>query len=342
VRWDAANARARGLGARLLTRPVLVELAGVGSWERLLRRLEEVDATLVWGGGEGGGGSGESEGLALLLRRVARRAGARLMLLGRWLGPKGRAVLGVVFEDEARRALRVLLRGAVQGASPLARLSCAVPTPDLPERLLARLARAGSPAEFAGTLLQAGHPAGRALEVELRAGQAALLDLELALGRSFAARVSRVSRRGGALVRRFTRLLLDLENARALLLAPQWGARLRPRDVWLAGGEALSVERFEQLAALGPAAIRPALARCFSSSPVAAVFAEEEDFEGGCLAALIEWLRQPALRDPLGPAPVLVVLQRIRAEARDLACILTGVALGAPAPRITSHLVTSA
>ena len=59
-------------------------------------------------------------------------------------------------------------------------------------------------------------------------------------------------------------------------------------------------------------------------------------------AARIAALRGLARRDPLGPAVVLAVLERLRAEARALRAIAWGVAFGAPAPTLASLMPEAA
>jgi hypothetical protein len=87
-------------------------------------------------------------------RAAGRIAAARLELLGRWLGNR-RGALAVIYEDEDRRSIRRLLRGAAEGASREARLRGLTPTQGLPERVMIRLASA-----FSDRLRHAG--AGRA------------------------------------------------------------------------------------------------------------------------------------------------------------------------------------
>ena len=100
-----------------------------------------------------------AEAFALAVRR---KAAARMRLLARWAGGRD-AVLAVVFEEEDRRSLRALLRGAVQGARAEERLEDLIPTPLLPERALAELARQARPAAIAALLTAWQNPYGPAL-----------------------------------------------------------------------------------------------------------------------------------------------------------------------------------
>jgi vacuolar-type H+-ATPase subunit C/Vma6 len=338
VTWGAANARARGLATHLLDRPALMHAAGAGSWAAAIRPLVERGYALPDAGAE------------LSPEEFDRATGevqlARLRLLGRWLGKQGE-VLAILFEDESRRTLRALLRGAAQGASPEARLRGLSPTPGLPRRTIDRLARAESPALLAEALVRMGHPGGRALAQAARHTPEATLPglwrLETALSRTFALRATRAARHGGKEVRRFVALLIDLENAGSLLLARDWGAEIGPDEVFLPGGTVLDRTRFAALAAIpDPAGISAALEQAFAHTPLARIFGAEStrDFDARAASALLEWLRHEARRNPLGPGVVLWVLQRIRAEARDLRFLSAAVQLGMPPARMGESLVT--
>jgi vacuolar-type H+-ATPase subunit C/Vma6 len=336
--WGAANARARGLATHLLDRPALMHAAGAGSWDGTIRRLVERGYVLPDAGAE------------LSPEEFDRATGevqlARLRLLGGWLG-RQREALAILFEDEERRTLRALLRGAAEGASPAARLRGLSPTPGLPRRAIERLARAESPALLAEALVRMGHPAGRALAQAARhtseAAPPGLWRLETALSQTFALRATRAARRGGREVRRFVALLIDLENAGSLLLARDWGSEIGPDEVFLPGGTVLDRKRFAALATRpDQAGVSLGLEQTFAHTPLARIFGVEgtRDFDARASSALLEWLRHESRRNPLGPGVVLWVLQRIRAEARDLRFLSAAVQLGMPPARMTESLVT--
>lgn len=337
--WGAPNARARGLATHLLDRSALVQAAGAGSWTATLRRLVEQGYVLPTAGAQ------------LSPEEFDRATGelqlARMRLLGRWLGRRRKA-LAILYEDEERRTLRALLRGAAEGASPAARLRGLTPTPGLPQRAIERLARAESPALLADALVRMGHPAGRALaQAAGHSSESALPGLwrlESALSRTFALRATRAARRGGWKVRRFVALLIDIENAGTLLMAQDWGAEVGPDDVFLPGGKILDRRRFGALATLPDrSGVFPALEQAFADTPVASVFlGGAGGFEARALSALLVWLRGEARRDPLGPGVVLWVIQRIRAEARDLRFLSAAIQLGMPPALVTESLVTPA
>lgn len=342
MRWDAVNARARGLATHLLRRADLLRAAAAGSWLLAARRLLDAGYPAE---------AAAAASPADFERAVGRIAARRTALLGRWLGDR-RSVLAVIYDDEDRRTIRILLRGAAQGAVPAARLRAAVPTATLPEPSLERLARAETPARVGQILLRLGHPAGRALMAawdRSRGGAGGVRDLyaaEVALGRLFAERSVRHGRRGGAGLRRYVACRIDLENAWSLLAAAA-SAAPSVADLALPGGAILTPARFVELARVAePARRRAALAAAFRQSPLAPVFADPaapaELLESRALAALVSWQRRRARRNPLGSGPLLQVLLAIRVEAHDLRTIVAGTTLGAPPAVIGARLATAA
>jgi vacuolar-type H+-ATPase subunit C/Vma6 len=336
--WDDVNARARGLATHLLTRPRLEQLAEADDVATLARVLEGPGLTLE----DAGPVLPTAEGLDLA---IGRSVGRRFHLLARWLGPGRRGVVAVIYEDEERRAIRALLRGAAAGVSPGGRLRGINPTPGLSARQLNRLAAADSVGDLTSRLITMGHPAGRALQLSLHddRGRLGLAASELALARLFALRVRRLARRSGRLMRVFVGSLLDLENAGALLLRGDWGPGLGPERVMLPGGLVLTAAEMKRLADEPGERFKGMLARAFRGTPLHPAFATGDDrrtLESRGLAVLIRWLRDLARRDPLSPAPLLGTLLRIRAEARDLRSIVWGVSLGGSAGLIAAELVT--
>jgi len=329
MRWDDVNARARGLATHLLDRDALAALAAAPDWPTLLSRAASLDYPFDLG-------AGALVDPPAFDRAVSVVAAYRFRLLGRWLAGRG-AVLAVVMEDEEYRALRALLRGAAQGASPGARLHAVLPTPSLPLRILERLARATTVAEFAHDLLRVGHPAGRVLEqLGRQSPPPGLGDLEWALTRLFTERAVRAARPGGSVVRRFAADLVDQANLWTLLLsAPPPDAMTGGRE-YLPGGSVLTREVFVRLRAERDGdRLMTRLRAQFAGTAIGTALARDPvewaSLESRVASARIVWLRGLARRDPLGPAVVLSVLERIRAEARALRAIAWGVAFGAPA-----------
>jgi vacuolar-type H+-ATPase subunit C/Vma6 len=327
MRWDDVNARARGLATHLLHRSDFLRFGQAATWSAAA--AQAVGAGFPADPGALGS-FGEFE------RAIGQVVSRRLRLLGRWLGPREPAA-ALVLEDEDRRSLRTLLRGAAAGVAPVIRLRALTPSPTLSERTLARLAQAGSPAALARSLLRLGHPAGRALsdaasEPSGTAGRrAGLFPLEVALSRLFARRAMRGARRAGRQVGGFVALAIDRENAGSLLLAPAWVADVAPDEVFLAGGTILEPADFAAIARLAdPGLIQTRLAERFRATPLAPAFeaAQPAQFESRAAAAVLHWYRRVAREDPLGPGVLFHVLERIRAEAHDLRLVLARLTLG--------------
>ena len=329
MRWDDVNARARGLATHLLDRGALAGLATAPDWPAFISRITSLGYPLDLSGGA-------MVDPPAFDRAVSLVAAGRLNLLGRWLA-KREAVLAVVLEDEERRTVRALLRGAAQGASPGARLRAVMPTPHLPFRVLERLARASSVPELVRDLVKLGHPAGRALQEVLRHATAPdLRSLEWSLSRLFSERAIRLARPGGPVVRRFAAELVDQENVWTLLLAaPLDGGASADQD-FLPGGARLTCQEFSRLRVERDSErllreLRALLKGTALGQALAADPLDLPALEPRAAAARIAWLRGVSRRDPLGPAVVLAVMERIRAEARALRAIAWGVAFGAPA-----------
>lgn len=335
VRWEDLDARARGLGTHLLGRQKLEELAQAADLAELAVDLERAGYTP---------GPAARGSPAALEAAVRRGAAARLRVLIRWAGERVR-LLAALFEDEDRRSLRALLRGAVAGAPPESRLAGLLPTPELPERALRELARQPTPAAVADLLTAWGNPYGPPLREEASRPHPDLFHLESLLGREYAGRAVAASREGGRELSLFVREGIDLENAASALLLAGAGADVDPASCFLPGGRLLSVEPFLAAATAGDrreAARR--LAHAFRRTPYAEVFRrrhpETGSLEAGLLAARLRKQAEAARRRPLGPAPLLAYLLRLRAEVMDLRRLLWGVALGAPRERLIEELVT--
>jgi vacuolar-type H+-ATPase subunit C/Vma6 len=259
---------------------------------------------------------------------VRRTAGDRLRILARWCAERA-GVLAVVFEDEDRRSLRALLRGAAAGAPPEARLSGLVPTAALPAGALEELARIADVAQLATTLQAWSNPYATALEVAKGLPRADLLHLETELVRLFAKRASAGARRGDRALVEFVEETIDVENAlAAVVLAPQ------KADAWFVqGGRALSPEVFAEAihsSDHGEAARRLAVA--LAGTPLAEALAgPPASLERNFLAVRALARTKAARREPLSSQPLLSFALRLRAETLDLQAVIWAVALGAPA-----------
>lgn len=337
--WADVNARARGLATHLLGRSRLAALASAADLTAL------ADALCADGFLSPEMTPAEP---AVLEQAVRRAAAARLHTLAWWCGTRT-GLLAVIFEDEERRGLRRLLRGAVQGAPPEQRLAGIIPTPSLPEGALAELARQASVQRVAALLVAWKHPFGTPLLEAARAAHPDLLRLELALSRTFAERALTAARptgRRGALVT-YVREVIDTENgATAIVLALAGDAAdVRPNDTFLPGGERLTIDAFEEAVSTHDAAAAAMrLARAFAGTPLQRVYREHAgdpaQIEGALLRDRIRRCESGRRRAPLGIEVLLGYALQLRAEVLDLHRIIWGVALGAPGGAIEPFLVS--
>lgn len=323
VAWGDLNARARGLARHLAGPGVLRQLADVPDLAGFVRIARSAGLLAPDAGAQ------SVLEVELALRRAAAR---RFRLLLRWAGDRS-PVIGIVVEDEDRRSVRAILRGAAAGAASEARLAGLVPTPSLPERLLEDLAARPAPAGVAALLSAWGHPFGPAALAAARVEHPDLFRFELAVDRAFATRAVAGARRGGSVLRDFVADTIDDINLKAALVLAAGESEEPPATAFLAGGRRLTRERFlEAVAAGADAGAR--LAAAFAPADVAALLRRHAGdavaLERGLLALRIRRLHQRARTDPLSAAPLLTYLLRLRAEQENLRLLLWGAALGAP------------
>lgn len=336
AQWEDLATRARGLATHLLGRAELNGLARAPDLDALAESLGAMGFLLAEG-------PATPEVLDLAVRRMA---GARLQVLAAW-GRERNALLAVVFEDEDRRSLRALLRGAVRGAPSDERLAGLIPTPGLPERALAELAGQPTPGAIATLLTVWGSAYGPVLLPDAAAARPDLLTLEYRLNSLFVSRALRGARaaRSRGLVE-FVRETVDIENACTALVFAGAEPDTPPQRAFVDGGRRLSLEAFRHAVAaqeVGDAARR--LATAFGSDPLATVFshaaADPAAIEATILRHRIAAQGASARRNPAGVASVLHYLLRLRAEVFDLRRVIWGVMLRAPRVTIATALVSA-
>ena len=334
-RWDALNARARGLRTHLLSRSELERLGQSPDLATLADGLRAAGFPIT---------DADRYSPAALELAVRRRAGAQLATLSRWAGPRAAAAV-LLYDDADRRNLRAILRGAAENAAAPLRLAGTIPTPALPERALDELARQPTPRAVAALLVAWRHPCGPPLLAAVGAGQADLFRLEIVLSQHFMERAARLAH-GGPLLE-FVREIIDVENALAALVLAERSAEVTPKDAFLPGGSRVGIAAFEEAIAGGTAAASASrLAHAFGASPLAGALARSGGdgaaAEAALLRAQLAEQRRAARRDPLGPAPLLVFVLALRAETTDLRRLIWGLALDAPRPLLTAELATTA
>lgn len=333
TKWEDLAARARGLATHLIPRASLESLAGAADLPALAERWAELGLLPADHGGA------DPASLELAARREAAR---RLRVLGRWLGDRA-AVLAVFFEDEDRRSVRAMVRGAEAGISREARLSGLIPTPELSERLLEELAGQDSPRRIAALLVAWRHPFGTALHEVASVTHPDLARVELALHRAFAAQATRGAKSGGRALQDYVAETMDVLNAEAALMLAGGSQEILPEDAYLNGSRILTRDTFRQAAA--SAGVHDAwrvLGASFRGTPLEDGFRGAEpppSLEAEILGARITAWRRKARLMPVGPAPVIEYLLRLRAQVLQLRSLLWATALGMPPAARARQLV---
>jgi vacuolar-type H+-ATPase subunit C/Vma6 len=331
----ALVARARGLAAHLLTRAALETLAGADSLDALRRSLSRLGTRI----------DPLADGADVLAveRAAEHTANRHFWTLYRWQErPAG--ILDVFAAHQDRRSVRALLRGAVQGAPPAARLDGLLPTPSLPPTVLTALAHQASPASLVQQLVMLGHASARLLLPLAAPSQPDLLGIDVALLRAFAARAAQAAAHADQPLREFVATVIDLGNAETALVAAGEPRDTDAVDLFVAGGHSLPVDVFT--AAIGAGSTQQALAvlsRTLARSLLAPALphaGDAIDLDRRFLTATLSRLGRLCRLEPLSSAPVLRVLLLMEAQTRDLRTAAWGVALGVPAAVRRQHLVT--
>lgn len=334
--WDEVNARVRGLATHLLRPERAAELAAAGDLPDLVHRLKRAGYRLVVEPGPVTAANIESA--------IRRLAASRLRLLARWCANRAAAV-AVIFEEEDRRSLQALIRGAVAGTAPEARLAGTLPTTSLPQRVLEELARQPNLRAVSALLAAWGDPYAIVLQ-----GQGFehpdLLRIEVRLGRRFAQRAREAARPGDRALHAHVRDVVDLENTWAALLLAGDGGDVDPAECFIPGGDRITPAVFEH-AATAPerAEASRQLARALGSRPIGRALARAAarlpELDDELLAAQLDERRAAARLDPLSSAPLLAYALALRAETRMLGRLVWGVAFGMPAPVLAADLAGS-
>lgn len=332
----ALVARAQGVSTHLLSREALESLAGSPDLPALARALARLGPAID--------PVGETADIEAIEQAVRRTAARHMRTLGRWQ-QRSPGVLDAFWAEQDRRNLRALMRGALQGAPVASRRSGLLPTPRLPERLLAELARQASPQAVVQQLVLAGYPDARALWPRVHQAQPDLFAIEVALLQVMAGRATAAARDGDDALRQYVRERVDIGNVQNALLIT--GA---PRDVDIAaafveGGHWLSRQAFVAAArAASPQAALAALTTALAGSPLAfslpPVASDAARLERAFLSGTLQRLHRQARTEPMGSARLLGVLLRIEAQARDLRAVAWGAALGTPPALRKQQLVT--
>ena len=330
------NTRARGLRTHLLPTSDLERLARATSLLALQRELSGLGYV-----------RSDAPATAMSLERAVRRHAADQMgILDRWCMDERRAALAVILEDEDRRSIQAILRGAQQGTATEVRMAGLIPTTSLPERALLTLAGQPTPTDVIRMLALWNHPLGIPLVAAASGPHPSLFEIEVELQRAFARRASARAHQGGSQLVEYVEQVVDVMNT--------WSALLHfvERDpaivdmTFVEGGRWITRDVFHKLMTLETRPqVEKRLAWELRKSALGNAFQGEiEDLaqlEGTMLRAQIDWQNRAVRVDPSGAAPIIGFAIELRAEVVNLRRIIWGVALEAPAALIQAEMVVA-
>jgi vacuolar-type H+-ATPase subunit C/Vma6 len=309
ARCDYANARVRGLHARLLGSHGLRAFASAGPKER--------DALLSTAGYRHGG-------------EVDAAEWSRFHDFFESEAPRKLWRAFLAFEDAA--AIKTVLRGLAAGERPETIASLALPTPSIPQDALRELAAEGTVEGAIARLAARPTTLGLALASALPdfRKHPVMLRLEVPLDRAVFAEALAAAKghsEDGRILRGLVRARADLTNVATLLKLA--GAP----ELFIEGGALLAREQFARLAGLRALALHEALAvwgeRYFgknAGAELAAPWRADRLLERALQRAMRRWARTCPLSIAV---PIAFVLDR-RSEARRVRLLLRAEEFGLP------------
>ena len=332
--WIDLVARARGLGNELLGRDRLRVLASCSDLAALAATLREMSYPIPL----------ECDRDPVLLDRQTRRVAAnRLRILSRWADHRV-PLLAPLIEDEDRRSLRAILRGILGDVPVESRTSSLIPTPALPESALCELAAQTSVAAMATLLTAWGSAYGAALMTEAHRQHPDAFALQTALDRVFFAHALRAARKVGEPLRRYVRLMIDLENAWTALAGAAGQLERDAQLLFIDGGESVTREQYTAMvSASAPTPALTLLLRGTKDDLLTRSLTTRQNWwnaEDGALGTLLAHYRYTVRLHPLAADTVILYLLRVRAEVRDLARIVWSIMLDVPRDQLFAELVT--
>lgn len=314
VRWDPVATRARGLATHLLDDEALRGLARAADRAELAAMLDSGPYREIV---RRTGGGAEA-----LERALTRHHAGRLAILVRWLTPD-EGVLAPVFLALDAEAVRRIARGILGGAPPEERIQDAIPTPTLGRKELALLATTESVGALVGLLRIWEHPLGAALAEEAEAPRPDPFRLEAALGRGLGRSLFEATRKGDRGLRAYAAEEIDGWNVGAALVLAGSDTEVDRRTLFVEGGSIIDADAFLDAASapdkdraedvLAEAARGTPFERPLSARPSTPAAVDDR-----ILDARIARLRGEIRRRPLGSAPVLWFVLRLRRERRAL------------------------
>jgi hypothetical protein len=204
----------------------------------------------------------------------------------------------------------------------------------LPERLLRDLAERVGIQEQGVLLVAAGHPCGAAVLNIAADREPDLFRIEVAIARTLAERAVRGSRDAGRFLRDYVARTIDGDNCGAALILAAVGAEEPAGGLFLPGGNLRSEEFDRAIATRDPLAAARVLGEARANRDLLPILlqhaASPADLERALEDIAMATVIRQARLDPLGPAPVLLFLHRLRRQSIALARLLWSADLGVP------------
>ncbi|MHB2033092.1 MAG: V0D/AC39 family V-type ATPase subunit [Gemmatimonadaceae bacterium] len=334
--WGPLVARARGLSGRLLAPATLHALALSTDGRAFSNAL----ARMAYLAFPSNAPPPDDRAVEAAIRRVIAR---HMAVLSRWSRDND-DLLVPLLEDEDRRSIRALVRGAMAGVPPDVRTAGLVPTPALPARVLDELALLGDISSIAAVLLALGHPFAGALAAEAHLDRPDLFSIEQAVMRAWAAGALGAARRGDAALRLYVQRMIDVHNLCAARLLAEQRSDATAHALFVSGGALVHLEDLQHAAELRrPESLARRMQARVAHTPLhAALLAPTRAADDAALMALLAEFAGRSRREPLGMGPVICYVLRSRAEQRALLRILWQISLGVPADRRVRDLEESA
>jgi hypothetical protein len=134
-------------------------------------------------------------------------------------------------------------------------------------------------------------------------------------------------------------------NVQQALLVAGGPREIDPAEVFVEGGQWVPRDRFIAAASAGSSqAALAVLTTALHGSPLVSslpvVAGDIAQMDRVFLTDVLARLKQHARLEPLGTAPILLLLLRLAAQSRDLRTLAWGAALGTPPLVRKAHLVT--
>lgn len=313
IRWEGAAARARGLSSHLLDDHTLRGLARVEDRRALVGMLGDgAYADVAPRTGDG----------ATFDRAIARYAAARLATVVLWMQPHPEPLAPVFFALDAG-SIRGIARGILGGVPPGERTADAIPTPTLGRKELGLLAHAASIGSLGALLRAWEHPLGAAFTQESEARRPDPFRMEASLGRHLGPAMSDAVRRGDRHLRDYASEEVDSWNVEAALVVSESGAEADRGALFVPGGSRLNRPDFLRAASAAGRercadALATALRGTLFEEPLTAAATVPASLDDRILDARIERLGTEVRRHPVGSAPVLSFVLRLRREGRAM------------------------